>query len=65
VDILAIIDILNLVRPAPWGAYSCDADQSGVCGPADILRVIDLLNGPDQFDPWLGVARPACGACCP
>jgi hypothetical protein len=65
VDILAIIDILNLVAPAPWGNYSCDVDHSGVCGPADILRVIDLLNGADQFDPWLGIPLPQCGACCP
>jgi hypothetical protein len=65
VDILAIIDILNSVTPAPWGNYSCDVDQSGVCGPADILRVIDLLNGADQYDPWLGQARPQCGVCCP
>ncbi|MGB2988290.1 MAG: hypothetical protein WBE26_20665 [Phycisphaerae bacterium] len=53
VDILAIIDILNGVRAAPWGKYSCDVDHSGVCAPADILRVIDLLNGADQFEPWL------------
>ena len=64
-DILAIINILNLVTVAPWGNYSCDADQSGVCGPADILRVIDLLNGADQFDPWLGIPLPQCGGCCP
>jgi hypothetical protein len=64
-DILAIIDQLNNMAPKPWGLYSCDVDQSGVCGPADILRVIDLLNGADCFDPWLGVSRPACGVCCP
>jgi hypothetical protein len=64
VDILAIIDILNHVRFAPWGNYSCDVDHSGACEPADILRVIDLLNGADAFDPWIGQPLPQCGVCC-
>ena len=60
VDILKIIDILNNVMTPPWGTASCDTDRSGICGPADILRVIDLLNGADVYDPWLGRTLPVC-----
>jgi hypothetical protein len=62
-DILAIINCLNLVQPGvycPWGIASCDVDRSGLCAPADILRVIDLLNGADAYVPWLGQPLPAC-----
>lgn len=41
----------------PW---QCDADRSGVCGPADILRAVDLLNGAAAFDVWLEAALPGC-----
>jgi hypothetical protein len=27
-------------------------------GDADILRLIDLLNGAGAFDPWLGASLP-------
>lgn len=32
-----------------YGDYSCDMDHSNACGPADILRLIDLLNGSSKF----------------
>ena len=51
VDILALIDCcLNLVCTPPYGDYSCDIDQSLVVNSADILRLIDLLNGAGAFD---------------
>ena len=56
--------MLNGVLAKPWGNYSCDVDQSGLCGAPDILTLIDLLNGADQFDIWLNVTLPACGTCC-
>ncbi len=61
-DILAIIDCLNNVNQAtncPWGNFSRDVDQSGVFNPADVLRVIDLLNGADVFDVWNNTPRPS------
>ena len=61
----AIIDVLNGVASSPWGIYSEDVDHSGAAAPADITRVIDLLNGADQFDPWLRFLRPGCEPCCP
>ncbi len=59
-DILAVIDILNGVRTAPWGAYSADVDHSDAVGPPDILRVIDLLNHG-----WLDTALPTNPGVCP
>jgi hypothetical protein len=29
----------------------CDTDRSVQCSPADLLMVVDLLNGADAFDP--------------
>jgi hypothetical protein len=65
-DILAIIDCLNDVKPAancPWVGYSVDVDHSGHPGPADILTVIDLLNGAGEFDPWSGTQLPSNDGC--
>jgi hypothetical protein len=65
-DILYLVDYVNGVTASPWGLYSEDVDHSGVLGPPDILRVIDLLNGAGQFDrPWLNAWRPDCDPCCP
>ena len=63
-DILALIGVLTDDMLSPWGVYSEDADQSGLTAPADVLRVIDLLNGAAQFDPWLGTPLPDCDSCC-
>jgi len=60
VDILKLIDHLNGQVQPPYQIHQCDADRSGLCGPADILRVIDLLNGADVYDPWLGRTLPVC-----
>jgi hypothetical protein len=68
IDILAIINCLNNVSPevnCPWGTpFSRDVDQNNAFGPSDLLRVIDLLNGADFFDPFLSTALPN-GAGCP
>ncbi|MGB2985614.1 MAG: trypsin-like peptidase domain-containing protein [Phycisphaerae bacterium] len=57
-DVLSVIDCLNEV--APCEMWQCDADRSDLCAPADILRVIDLLNGADAYDPWLEKSLPDC-----
>ncbi|UCC30398.1 MAG: hypothetical protein JSU86_19630 [Phycisphaerales bacterium] len=58
-DILWLIDCLNGVRLCR--DYQCDADRSELCAPPDINRVIDLLNGAGQYDPWLNESMPrAC-----
>lgn len=67
VDVISIINCLNGLPPkenCPWGIHSMDIDQSGVFGPSDILRVIDLLNGADVYDPWINTPLPN-GTCTP
>ena len=46
-----------------WGTYSCDIDRSLLVTPADILAVIDLLNGTQEWDIWLGSPLPTQGTC--
>lgn len=36
----------------------CDTDRSLLCAPADLLMVVDLLNGADLFDPKLNKTLP-------
>lgn len=55
-DILSFFDCcLNHVCTPPHGDYSCDTDHSGVVGPPDYLRLIDLLNGAGKFIAWNNV----------
>jgi hypothetical protein len=47
-----------------WGVkYSCDIDRSGLVTPADALAVVDLLNGTQAWDVWLGSPLPTRGTC--
>ena len=57
-DIQAVIDCVSGL--AACELPQCDADRSGSCAPSDILRVIDLLNGGDAFDLWMGEQLPQC-----
>ncbi|MGB2987940.1 MAG: hypothetical protein WBE26_18885, partial [Phycisphaerae bacterium] len=56
-DVLSVIDCLS---GTPCEQWECDADRTDLCAPADMLRVIDLLNGADAYDPWLGQTLPVC-----
>lgn len=49
-----VIDCINGVRTCE--IWQCDVDRSGLCGPPDILRTIDLLNGSGKYIPWLNVS---------
>ncbi len=54
VDLDYLIGCLDPDRDPPCEIHECDMDRSGLCGPADILREIDLLNGAEMFDPpWM------------
>ncbi len=65
-DITAMIGILNGTLDPRWGPYSADVDHSGMTGPADILRVIDLLTGAGAFAPgWNDSDRPINEGSCP
>jgi len=59
-DINALIDAINLVPGHELPDYATDIDRSGATNAQDILRLIDLLNGAGDFDPWLGQALPTC-----
>jgi len=38
--------------------WQCDIDRSDICSPADVLRVIDLLNGAGANSLWLNRSLP-------
>ncbi|MGD2108027.1 MAG: S8 family serine peptidase [Phycisphaerae bacterium] len=56
-DLALLIDVLMGFEP-PRSDHSTDIDRSGKMTPADVLRVIDLLNGGDAYDVYLGVSLP-------
>jgi hypothetical protein len=58
VDIDALIDALNGIALLP--EYATDVDRSSITNAHDLLRLIDLLNGADPFDEWLGRRLPRC-----
>ncbi len=49
---------------AVWGPYSCDINRSLLVTPADMLGVIDLINGAGVWDiaTW-GASLPTQGSC--
>jgi len=57
-DVLELIDDLNGTRPPPTlELWQCDVDRSGVCAPADVLGVVDMLNAG-----WNNRSLPLCPA---
>ena len=63
-DVLLLLDSLSGTVSPPLDQFNSDIDHSGQSSPADILRLIDLLNGADGYNSWLGTTRPDCGMCC-
>ncbi|MBU0718193.1 MAG: right-handed parallel beta-helix repeat-containing protein, partial [Planctomycetes bacterium] len=63
-DIVPLIDAINHVPGRVLPPYSSDLDRSGIATPQDILREIDLLNGADALDPWIGtwIGLSPCGS---
>ena len=59
-DILYLIDHVNVVLGGGTvDAHRSDIDRSGTVSLADILRLIDLINGSDPFDAYLGATLPS------
>jgi len=64
VDILDLVEAVNAMPcsldtcPSVWGPFSLDVDRSGALTPADILEVIDLLNGAGAYAPWINAELP-------
>lgn len=52
-DLLKLIDHLNMV--VTLDIWSVDIDRSGLAAAADVLRLVDLLNGAGEYDPYLGL----------
>jgi hypothetical protein len=68
-DLNVILDTLQ-GEPGPlFGVYSTDINHSGAVTGADLLRIIDLLNGGDDYDLWGEqplTELPQCDfTCCP
>ncbi len=64
-DLTALIDVLNGTSTPAWGNYSVDIDHSGTVAAPDILRLIDVFQGADGYDFWLGSFAPFdCAPCC-
>jgi len=56
---LSLIDALNGITALE--EYQCDIDLSHRCTPADVLGVIDLLNGAGFDEAYYNVRMPdAC-----
>ena len=59
-DINALINAINLLPGLELPIYATDINRSGVTNGQDILRLIDLLNGAGDFDPWIAQGLPLC-----
>lgn len=71
-DIAALVDCISCDPngdppcTTPCDLWLCDLDQSGRCGPADLLRGVDLLRGSEMFSPgWLDRTIGTCPSLAP
>lgn len=64
-DVIAVSNELLEMPNLPSGRFSRDMDRSGQFNPADLLELIDLLNGTSSYNPWMGTAKPTPGGVCP
>lgn len=67
-DVLSLRAVLEGLIPGTesgTGTDLNDIDHSGSLAPADLLRLIDLLNGANGYIVWQDTFGPSCGVCCP
>ncbi len=63
-DVSAFVDCcLDTTCDPPAAAVSCDLDRSGAGTLADLITLIDLLNGAGTFDPAAGTPLPVSEDC--
>jgi hypothetical protein len=66
VDVFALRAMLNTIPATVPAPHKVDLDHSGSATAEDVLTWIDLANGADAFDIWLGATLPtACPAATP
>ncbi|MHC5111980.1 MAG: S8 family serine peptidase, partial [Planctomycetota bacterium] len=57
-DVTFLTEVLDGSETAP--IFHTDINRDLEENPEDLLRLIDLLNGGDEYDSWLNVVRPEC-----
>jgi len=62
-DVEAFFAFLMGEETPPFGIYSVDVDHSGHVNLSDALRILDLLNGADDFLPLTGTDKPSNAFC--
>lgn len=56
-DVAILVSILGQVED-PVPDWTVDIDRSGSATPADILELVDLLNGAGDYDAYFGATLP-------
>lgn len=64
-DVAAMVEELLEISSLLPGLYSRDIDRSGQFNAADLLELIDLLNGAGAYPPTLNTPKPVSGSFCP
>lgn len=64
-DVHELLEIVKGLKQSVWGNFSADIDHSGSIHPADILQLIDLMNGAGAYAPWLNATVLTEDAQCP
>jgi hypothetical protein len=62
-DVTALVAVLDGSAAPVHGLYSVDLDRSGTLTFLDALRLADLLNGADLFEPWRDTLLPSATNC--
>jgi len=62
-DLTAMIDacldrVYSPPFPPPNDRFNCDLDHSGTITALDLARLVDLLTGAGQLDPWMDETVP-------
>lgn len=64
-DILDLLPALDGSTLGAWGFLSSDIDRSGEVTPLDLLDLIDLMNGAEEYEAWANTFRPNPPGFCP
>lgn len=64
-DVRSLLSRLRGQLVLPWGEFSEDIDHSGRLTPLDLLDLIDLLSGAEQYSAWRDTPRPTGNSICP